>query len=701
MGWFAKRTAGGRILLVFGALVGLGALALVAVPQLRWRAHLVTLYATGGVKDIDFREMLAYMAPGSEQSLERLISTRNPFAVIRNFHNSPADVNAGGRLFQSEQCSNCHGADGSGGPGAPALKGRAFKNGESDWAIYRTIRHGVTGTAMAAHGEPDGQLWQLVAFVRSLSGVADASAALPARIASQVPFAELARASEPGADWLTYSGSYSGARHSALTAITPANVGSLGLRWIHSFGGLASSLEVSPLVREGVMYVTTPLGVVMALDAATGATLWTYSHKLPADVKPSEVGQVPNRGVALLDERVFFGTADGKVIALQAATGKQLWEVAVSPDPTMYYISSAPLAVRDLVVTGVGTRGGGRGFVVAYDAATGKERWRFLAIPAPGEKGSDTWSGDSWREGGAPTWLTGSYDPDSDLLVWGVGNPKPDYDNDLRKGDNLYTDSIVALSATTGKLAWYFQFTPADDHDWDACQIPIIVAGPAGSGKRVLWANRNGFYYVFDLATGRYLNGRPFVETTWADGLDASGRPQLSAARARSRDGAILFPGNVGGTNWWSPTYDATLNLVYVPVLEQGMVFYSSQSSWPSASGGTKFYTAVRALDPATGARVWEHRSEPRLVDSHMGGLLSTATGLVFAGDQSRFFALDAKSGAGLWSVETGGNINAAPVSYAANGEQYVIIAAGSNLIAFALPPTHAPPGPATRTAHD
>lgn len=311
-----------------------------------------------------------------------------------------------------------------------------------------------------------------------------------------------------------------------------------------------------------------------------------------------------------------------------------------------------------------------------------------MTIPKPGEPGGETWAGNSGREGGAPTWLTGSYDPELDLLIWGVGNPKPVFDAAARRGDNLYTNSAVALRGSSGALVWHFQFTPADDHDWDANQIPVLADQKTAQGteKRVLWANRNGFYYVLDRVSGKYLTAAPFAHETWTDSLDPQGRPKPLSDSSRQREGFVLYPGSVGATNWWSPSFDPALNLMFVPVLEQGMVYFTSGPSPPAPVGGRAFYTAVRALDAFTGRQVWEYRREPRQVNNVMGGVLSTNGGIVFGGDQGTFFALDSRTGKPLWSVDTDGAIRAAPVTFLAAGEQFVAIAAGRNLLTFALP---------------
>jgi alcohol dehydrogenase (cytochrome c) len=432
------------------------------------------------------------------------------------------------------------------------------------------------------------------------------------------------------------------------------------------------------------MFITAPPGIVKALDAVDGRELWTYRHDYSAR-EGGESGVGVNRGVALLDDVIYYGAWDAQLVALSASTGKVLWKTQTGDHPRAY-ISSAPLALRDMVVVGVGTiAGGGSGFIAAFDAKTGKERWRFRAIPGPGEFGNDTWAGDSWKEGGAPTWLTGSYDPEADLVYWGVGNPKPDYRTEVRKGDNLYSNSVVALRGATGKLAWHFQFTPADDHDWDSNQIPLIADLPteAGVEKRLLWANRNGFYYVLDRLSGKFITAVPFAKQNWAKELDTNGRPVRAFDEFR-REGNLVYPGAIGATNWWSPSMDAERKLVFVPVIEQAMVF--TPQNVP-VEDGNPFYTAIRALEPATGKLVWERRFPLRKTDPYMGaGVLSTKTGVLFSSDKSRFFALNSSNGEVLWEVETGSEIHTAPVSFAVLGVQFVSITSGSVLMTFALP---------------
>jgi alcohol dehydrogenase (cytochrome c) len=663
-----------------------GTATVASVPSLRWRAQLVVLVALGKIPEVDWRDVREFVRPGSSgyNDLARLIITRNPHPVVLNPFIAPQDRQTGQQLY-SERCAACHGVNGGGGA-APALAGLELKRGSSDWSVYHAVRKGLSGTGMQPQNLTFEQSWQVVGYVRSL----EANGSPPeqtarTRPAANLPYQAIKDLKRTGEEWLTFSGTYSSQRHSALAQIERANVAELSVAWVHQFDGQPPKIQASPLVRDGVMFTTVPIGHVHALDARTGKRLWKYTHQHESNAAGGEFGVAVNRGVALLGNKVFLGTGDARLVALDSGTGKLVWSAAVDR-PDVYYISAAPLAFKDLVVTGVGTRQIGRGFVAAYDAETGRERWRFMTIPEPGKAGNETWSDDSWRNGGAPTWMTGSYDVERDMLIWGVGNPKPDYDAEVRRGDNLHSNSAIALRGTTGELLWHFQFTPHDDKDWDANQIPLLVDLPAGNGAKphVLWANRNGFYYVLDRLTGRYITSKPFVHQTWTGPMSEQGRPQPLPRSQYNKTGQLMFPGNQGGTNWWPPTYNPDLNLVYVPVLEQGMLFYPAAQSWPRDTGKSS-YTAVRALNPATGDLVWEMRNAPRYRDAEIGGLLSTASGLLFGSDQSTFFALDAKTGQALWSIETGGKISAAPITYMLDGVQYIAINAGRDLIAFAL----------------
>jgi len=663
-----------------------------AIPGFRMRAEALELVLTGRIPDLGVGDLLALMRPGSgELELGRLIDTRNPYPVIHIPPLTAAEKAAGMKLYDA-RCAGCHSPDGSGGPGAPALVGRPLSHGDMPWSVYRTIHYGVAGTGMPPHPLPRRQLWELVAYVRSLRVPVEARQIAPdmaAKLAAvDVPYAELARATAAGDNWLTYSGSYGGDRFSTLTGINTRNVAALALRWLYPFAGTRWKIECSPLESNGIMYLTGPGGEVMALDALTGKQLWEHDH--PFELIGGGEGPLgQNRGVALLGKRVFVATWSSTLTALSAATGKVLWEQRVGPYPGTW-VSAAPLAYRDLVVVGVTTpTGEGRGYLAAYDVRTGKLRWRFMTIPGPGEPGHDTWAGDSWRTGGAGPWMTGSYDPARDVLYWGIGGPRPDFDASTRKGDNLYSNSMIALQGSTGKLLWYFQSTPGDTHDWDAVQVPMIADRTVDGheDQRILWANRNGFYYVLDRATGAFVRGVPFVRENWARGLDAHGRPIL-APMSHGLQGQVVFPSARGGTNWWPPSYDPDLGLTFIPALEQGMTFFPTAETLPTSE--LTYYTAVRAVDAYSGKLVWEYRERERTGDSTVSGLLSTRGGLVFAAADGQFFALDARSGQRLWTVGAGGTTYAAPVTFSVGGQQFVSVVIGRSLLTFALPQTPA-----------
>jgi alcohol dehydrogenase (cytochrome c) len=683
-------------LIVLGTVVAVGFAGVFGIPQLRWRAEVILLHLAGEIPDITLAETIQFMLPGSDQSMAFLIEKRNPYAVVQNMRTSDQDVQAGGLLYQAH-CISCHGTDAVGSQVAPALVGRPYKHGDSDWAVYRAIRLGVPNSAM----QPSAPLspterWQLISYIRSLDKPVDASLVIetaPPATYRTVLFDDIVAAEQQPQEWLTFSGSYSSSRHSRLEQINRDNVAQLGLKWIRQFQGTNEFVEVSPLVHDGIMYLSLPACDLHALDAASGKSLWMFRCSLLKDT-PGEFSWTNTRGVALLGDKIFMATWDARLFAIDAKTGREVWRTTVDADAETYDISSAPLALNGQVIVGVATRWVGRGYIAAFDAATGEERWRFHSIPAAGEPGNETWEDDSWKAGGGSMWLSGSYDPETDLVYWPVGNPKPDYDSHLRRGDNLYTNSIVALRASTGELVWHFQATPADDKDWDGSQMPVLADLRKQDGdveKVLLWANRNGFVYVLDRVTGKFLRGAPFVHQNWADGLDSNGRPILKPLSGRL-EGDLIYPGNVGGTNWWPPTYDPQRQLLIVPALEQGMVFFSSFNSPPRVTG-SPFYTAVRAIDPLTAKVVWEHRHEPRHTDNATAGLVSTDGGLVFGGDRSEFFAYDIDSGDVLWSVDLGGTIMAAPVTFSTAGAQMVAIAAGGDVLAFGLPVRASPSG--------
>ena len=511
-------------------------------------------------------------------------------------------------------------------------------------------------------------------------------------LCAQVNSDRILRSQDEPQNWLTYSGSYASWRYSKLDQIHVHNVKNLGLKWVYQMRTL-EKVETTPLVVDGVMYFTEPPNAAHAVDAETGRRYWSYRRPLPDKINVC-CGAV-NRGMAILGDALFVGTNDGFLVALDRKTGNVLWETEVGDRKTGSSVTMAPLVVKDKIITGVaGGEYGIRGFLDAYDPRSGKRLWRFWTIPGPGEKGNDSWSGDSWKRGGAPTWVTGSYDPSTNLVYWGTGNPSPDWNGDVRKGDNLYSSSVVAVDADTGRLKWHFQFTPHDVHDWDATQVPVLVdAVFRGQQRRLMfWANRNAFFYVIDRETGEFLSGKPFVKQTWAEGLDDKGRPIRRPNTAPSREGTLVYPGVQGGTNWYSPSYSPLTRLFYMSVWDYASIYYTGDADYhpgnrflgsaPVGVPNEPGHGMVKALDPLTSETKWEFP----LQTNPQSGILSTAGGIVFGGNnEGQFFALDAETGKELWRANTGGVIVAGPVTYAVKGKQMVTIASGSALFTFGL----------------
>jgi alcohol dehydrogenase (cytochrome c) len=515
----------------------------------------------------------------------------------------------------------------------------------------------------------------------------------PALASAQVPYARIRSADHEPESWLTYSGTYAARRYSPLTEITAANVAALRPQWVYQVQE-AGPIEATPLVADGVMYITEARSRVAALDLRTGRTLWRYEPSLPKEVRTIGFGPV-NRGVALLDDRVYVGTLNAHLVALDARSGSVRWDVEVADNRLGYAITSAPLAIDGKIVIGVsGGEAGIRGFLDAYDAKTGARVWRFNTVPGPGEPGHDTWAGDSWKTGGAPTWLSGSYDPELNLLYWGVGNPGP-WNGDHRKGDNLYSCSLVALDAATGTLRWHFQFTPHDTHDWDANQIPVLVDATIDGSLRklVVTANRNGFYYVLDRATGAFVRGTAFSTQTWAQGLDQRGRAIEIPGMEPSEEGTLVWPSLQGATNWFSPAFDPARQLFFVPVRELGSRYFKNDIEYEPGKpflgasedvvSGDKVYGAVRALDVLTGERRWERR----LLSPLWAGVMATAGGLVFGStNEGNVYALDSATGATLWDFQTGGPCAANPIAFVLDGREQIGVACGQAFFVFGLP---------------
>jgi alcohol dehydrogenase (cytochrome c) len=532
--------------------------------------------------------------------------------------------------------------------------------------------------------------------------------AAAASLQAQVTYERILRADQEPHNWLTYSGSFASQRHTRLTQITPQNAANLELQWVFQSRSL-EKYEATSIVADGVLYTVQAPNDVIALDATTGRVFWTYSHNPSPQSRPC-CGRV-NRGVAILGDTLFMATIDARLIAIDARSGRPLWNVAVAgaKPESGYAFTLAPLVIKDKVI--VGTAGGEygiRGFIAAFDARTGNEAWRFYTIPGEGEPGNETWEGDSWKTGGAPIWMTGSYDPESNLTYWGIGNPGPDWNGDNRGGDNLYSNSVVALDADTGTLKWHFQFSPHDEFDFDAVQVPVLadISWRGRPTKVMLWANRNGYFYVLDRTSGDFLLGKPFVDVNWASRLDERGRPIRVPGMVPTREGTLITPGNQGGTNWYSPSFSPQTGLFYIPswvnyttqYVKQDVEYVEGRTFGGGAPRGTapgaragqllnfakedEGYGAVRAIDPQTGDLKWEFK----MTDFTDAGVLTTASNVLFSGGrEGYFFALDARTGALLWKATLGGRVVSGPMSYSVGGRQYVAVAAGNSLFSFAL----------------
>ena len=517
-----------------------------------------------------------------------------------------------------------------------------------------------------------------------------------------VSFERILRAENEPENWLTHSGGLHGRRHSPLTQINPENARDLKLSWQFQ-SDPAGKNEVTPIVVDGVLYTVQRPNTVFALDAATGKTIWQYSHR------PEDGVSTPwklSRGLAILGDKLFLAALDAKLIALDAKTGKELWKTSVADHKLQHSFTVAPIVVKDKVILGpAGGEYGIRGFLAAFDVNTGKEVWRFYTVPAPGEPGNETWMGqdgkpnDSWLHGGAPIWTTGSYDPETNLTYWGTGNPGPDYNGDNRMGDNLYSASVIALDADTGKLRWHYQFSPHDQFDWDSTQVPVLAdINFRGTPRKVLMlANRNGVFYVLDRKTGEFLSGKSFIKTNWYSGFDLTGRPIRTPESLPTAEGVLIYPGNQGGTNWYSPSFSPATGLFYIPAWENSSATYRKgqlltyregqgfMGTGPGRGAANEdVFSSIIALDPRTGDRRWTFRLAAASTE---GGVLSTQSNVLFAGGRNgQFVALDARDGKLLWETQLAAtSVSAGPVTYMAEGKQYVSVQCGNTLFTFTL----------------
>ena len=557
---------------------------------------------------------------------------------------------------------------------------------------------------------------------RTLALSAVPALVMVASLQAQVGSDRLLNAAKEPRNWLMYSGGYFSNRYSGLTQITPANAKDLELKWMYQ-AAVAGGWQTTPLVADGIMYLTQRPNDVVALDAKTGRVFWIYRYTLA----PNQIVccGANNRGLAILGDTLYMGTLDAHLVAIDAKAGRPIWNVAVADSKAGYSLTLAPLVVKDKVIVGVGGGEFGiRGFVAAYDAKSGKEIWRFYTIPGPGEPGFDSWQpcppnpatfcdAEAWKHGGGSIWVTGSYDPSLNLTYWGVGNAGPDWNADQRPGDNLYTDSVVALDADTGRLKWHYQFTPHDRYDYDSVQIPVLadLTWRGAPVKAMVWANRNGNFYVLERETGKFLVGRPFVKVNWSNGFDERGRPVQTPQPA----GQPTWPGNQGGTNWYSPSYSPHTGLFYIPAWEGYATLFGGTPvqyqegrnfgggvNRPYVEGGVPGAPAVPglrrgpinnwteaaatgavlAIDAATGELKWRFA----MTDVTDSGILTTASDVLFSGGREGYFqALDARNGTLLWKSNLGAQITNGPITYEVDGKQYVATIAGLSLCVFGL----------------
>jgi len=626
----------------------------------------------------------------------------------------------GFRVF-AEHCASCHGTDGNGGELGPNISTRVPLR--SDEELATVIRQGFPAAGMPAISNISAaDTTALLGMLRTLKprfGTTPEHRTLTmaggAQLAGLVLNESLAdlqllgddqqlyllRKATDGysavtsqVDWTSYNGGMNGSRYSALDQINSDNVATLAPRWLFNFT-TNSNLQVTPVVSEGVMYVTSA-NEAYALDAGSGREIWRYLRPRTRGLIGNAAGGA-NRGAAIAGDRLFMVTDHAHIIALDKHSGALLWDTEMADWRQNYNATGAPLPVGDLVITGTsGGDEGVRGFVAAYDQISGEEVWRWWSTPLPGEPGADTWEAGLEHPAGA-TWMTGAYDAELDTLYWTVGNPGPDLIGEGRPGDNLYTDSVVALDPRTGEFKWHFQFTPHDVWDYDA-QEPTALVDAVWEGqprKLLIQANRNGFFYVLDRTNGEFLSGWQFVkEVSWASGLDANGRPLRVPGMEPSAEGKRVCPSLTGATNWYSASFNPLTNLYYVQTDDKCGIFTRIDMEWEAGRGymGGSFAPApepaqrvLRAIDIFSGATAWEVPQAGRA--SSWGGVLSTAGGIVIFGEDSgALMAADASTGAALWRFQANARWRASPMTYVFNNQQYIAIAAGSTIMAFALP---------------
>ena len=488
---------------------------------------------------------------------------------------------------------------------------------------------------------------------------------------------------------LNYGMGYNLQRYSPLTQINKDNAKNLVPVWNYSLADDRSE-ESQPLVYQGVIYVTSN-SATMAVDVKTGKQIWKTKVEYPPETPRIVCCGIINRGAAILDGKLFRTTLDANVIALDAKTGKELWREKAADIKEGYSMTMAPLVADGVILTGVsGAEFGTRDFIDGWDPASGKHLWRTYTVPNPDEPGGDTWKGDTWKFGGGSTWITGSYDPELNTVYWGVGNPGP-FNAAGRPGDNLYTCSVLALDAKTGKIKWHYQFSPNNPFDYDSvAEMVLADINIDGKPTKVLMdANRNGFFYVLDRTNGKLLAANPYVKVNWASSIDMkTGRPVETDVAKDAREGkkVIVYPSILGGKNWEPMSYNPQTGLAYANTLAFGGHYKTEPATYKAGEWyigmdltdvwewGTGPRGHLKAIDPLTGKAKWEAPSDiPRF-----SGVLSTAGGVVFSGQLTgEFEAFDANDGKKLWQFQTGSGIEGQPVTWEQDGVQYVAVTSG------------------------
>ncbi|HEY7182077.1 MAG TPA: PQQ-dependent dehydrogenase, methanol/ethanol family [Blastocatellia bacterium] len=641
--------------------------------------------------------------------------TSRAMTAARRIQNQQSLIEQGGKLF-NPTCSSayCHGANGANGS-APRLGGRNF----TAEYLTRVISEGVPGTPMPAFKNqysPE-QIRQLVAYVMSLpkdraapatttndnasaeaaaaaaraarrSGPEDqATTALPMPAMKEVTGERLANAAKEPNNWMTYFGSYGAQRYSALNQINRGNVKQLAPVWAFQTGKIEGGLNAAPLVVDGVMYLVGSYNRVFALDAVTGKLFWHYFYKLPSGPIPYGASV---RGLAVGYGLVFMGTLDNHMVALDAKTGKEVWNVEIEDYRKCgCNAPAAPIVVKDKVIIGVtGGDSAHRGYLTAYEAKTGRQAWRFYTIPGPGEPGFETWEEESWKFGGGATWMTGSYDPELNLIYWGVGNPSSDFYGGDREGANLYTDCVVAIDADTGKLKWHYQEVPHDVYDFDsAYEVTLIDVERNGQKQKLLvHTNKGGYVWALDRVTGKYVNAWPHVDTVnWVKGFEKDGS-HIGRLEVPAGKSTMVCPFWGGGRSWNHAAYSPRTGWLYnhgiewcgliTPIRQEpkeGRGFVAG-TILPQHPPGGQAYGHIDAFDPVSGAKKWTVKMKYPLTSS----LLATAGDVIFTADiEGNFLTFDAKSGEQLYSFNTGSGTRGSPITYAVKGRQYVAVPSG------------------------